>query len=192
MASSREQQVAQAVGVIEIAGEVAVARLVAGQYGAPTGLRLDDRFGGVKAAAHGIGNTFAGNGIDQPGGIAAEQDIAAPGRLPVIAEGQVVALDPALRNGAEARHEKFAEHLFQLGVLRLQPADADRERVLLREYPAIAPAGQAEMNFRVIDTLRVKFDKKERARAVREARYATSWVYEIIKRLAPQGEAHRA
>jgi hypothetical protein len=52
--------------------------------------------------------------------------------------------------------------------------------------------GESHVDDSVIDTLRAKFDKKERARAVREAMYATSWVYEIIKRLAAQGEAHRA
>ena len=57
---------------------------------------------------------------------------------------------------------------------------------------ALKTLGETHVDDSVIDTLRAKFDKKERARAAREARYATSWVYEIIKRLAAQAEAHRA
>jgi maltooligosyltrehalose synthase len=57
---------------------------------------------------------------------------------------------------------------------------------------ALKALGQNHIDDSVMDTLRARFDKKERARAIREARYATSWVYEIIKRLAAQGEAHHA
>ena len=57
---------------------------------------------------------------------------------------------------------------------------------------ALKTLGETHVDDSVIDTLRAKFDKRERARAVREARYATSWVYEFIKRLSAQGEAQRA
>jgi hypothetical protein len=57
---------------------------------------------------------------------------------------------------------------------------------------ALKALGETRVDDSVMDTLRARFDKKERARAIREARYATSWVYEIIKRLAAQGEAHHA
>lgn len=57
---------------------------------------------------------------------------------------------------------------------------------------ALKTLGETRVDDTVINRLRAKFDKKERARAVREARYATSWVYEIIKRLAAQREAHLA
>jgi len=49
---------------------------------------------------------------------------------------------------------------------------------------ALKALGETRINEEVIKTLRLKFDDKERARAVREARYVTSWVYEIIKRLS--------
>ena len=49
---------------------------------------------------------------------------------------------------------------------------------------ALKALGETRINEGVIKTLRLKFDNKERTRAVREARYVTSWVYEIIKRLA--------
>lgn len=44
----------------------------------------------------------------------------------------------------------------------------------------------------VLETLRAKFDEKELARAIREAQYSTSWVYEIIKRLAREKGRRRA
>jgi hypothetical protein len=57
---------------------------------------------------------------------------------------------------------------------------------------ALKTLGENRVDDSVIDTLRARFDKKERARAVREARYATSWVYEIIKRLAAEKEPRHA
>ncbi len=56
---------------------------------------------------------------------------------------------------------------------------------------ALKGLGENGINDGVIKTLRLKFDNKERSRAVREARYVTSWVYEIIKRLpAKKGARH--
>ncbi|MGH9325534.1 MAG: DUF6088 family protein [Terriglobia bacterium] len=56
---------------------------------------------------------------------------------------------------------------------------------------ALKTLGQDHIDNSVTETLRARFDKKERARAVREAQYATSWVYEIIKRLAAEkGRRH--
>lgn len=57
---------------------------------------------------------------------------------------------------------------------------------------ALKTLGELRVDDSVISALQTKFDRREQARAVREARYATSWVYEIIKRLAAQGEAQRA
>ena len=44
----------------------------------------------------------------------------------------------------------------------------------------------------VLCTLRERISEKAFARAARQARYATSWVYEIIKRLAENKEAAHA
>ncbi len=56
---------------------------------------------------------------------------------------------------------------------------------------ALKTLGEKRVDDSVVETLRTKFDEKERARAAREARYATSWVYEIIKRLATEkGRRH--
>jgi hypothetical protein len=49
---------------------------------------------------------------------------------------------------------------------------------------ALKALGESRADDTTLATLRTKFSAKELARAVREARYATSWVYEIIKRLA--------
>jgi hypothetical protein len=57
---------------------------------------------------------------------------------------------------------------------------------------ALKTLGENRIDDSVMDTLRAKFDKKERGRAIREARYATSWVYEIIKRLAAEKEPRHA
>jgi hypothetical protein len=51
---------------------------------------------------------------------------------------------------------------------------------------ALKTLGETHINDTVLATLRRQLDANERARAVREARYATSWVYEIIKRLAEE------
>lgn len=57
---------------------------------------------------------------------------------------------------------------------------------------ALKTLGKNGIDSSAIDTLRAKLEKKERERAVREARYATSWVYEVIKRLAREEEADLA
>jgi hypothetical protein len=57
---------------------------------------------------------------------------------------------------------------------------------------ALKTLGQNRIDDSVMDTLRARFDKKERVRAIREARYATSWVYELIKRLAEEKEPRHA
>jgi hypothetical protein len=43
----------------------------------------------------------------------------------------------------------------------------------------------------VLATLRERLDPAERNRAVREARYVTSWIYEIIKQLAAEDKSLR-
>lgn len=57
---------------------------------------------------------------------------------------------------------------------------------------ALKTLGQKRVDDGVLETLRAKLNEKERARAAREARYATSWVYEIIKRLAGTKERRHA
>lgn len=57
---------------------------------------------------------------------------------------------------------------------------------------ALKALGERRVDDSTLATLRAKLDAKERARAVREARYATSWVYEIIKRLAAEKQVRHA
>ncbi len=57
---------------------------------------------------------------------------------------------------------------------------------------ALKALGENRINDGVIKTLRLKFNNKERSRAVHEARYVTSWVYEIIKRLPAKKRTHHA
>ena len=52
---------------------------------------------------------------------------------------------------------------------------------------ALKTLGQERIDDRVMAKLRKQFDARERACAAREARYATVWVYEAIKRLAREG-----
>jgi hypothetical protein len=57
---------------------------------------------------------------------------------------------------------------------------------------ALKTLGKKRIDSAVLTTLRKHFNAKERARATREARYATSWVYEIIKRLATDEDDRHA
>ncbi|MBI2422411.1 MAG: hypothetical protein HYV27_06245 [Candidatus Hydrogenedentes bacterium] len=54
---------------------------------------------------------------------------------------------------------------------------------------ALKALGEAHVDEWVLETLRSRLTAKERARAFREARYVTAWVYAIIKRLAIEGDA---
>jgi hypothetical protein len=51
---------------------------------------------------------------------------------------------------------------------------------------ALKTLGEGSVDERVLATLREKLDQSERNRAIREAKYVTSWIYEIIKRLAAE------
>lgn len=57
---------------------------------------------------------------------------------------------------------------------------------------ALKALGESRVDDSTLAALRTKLDAKERTRAVREARYATSWVYEIIKRLAAEEKVRHA
>lgn len=57
---------------------------------------------------------------------------------------------------------------------------------------ALKTLGEDHVDGTVLCTLRERISEKAFARAAREARYATSWVYEIIKRLAEKKEAAHA
>jgi hypothetical protein len=49
---------------------------------------------------------------------------------------------------------------------------------------ALETLGEDNVSKAALKTLREKMDTAERNRAAREARYVTSWIYEIIKQLA--------
>lgn len=57
---------------------------------------------------------------------------------------------------------------------------------------ALKTLGQGQVDDAVVERLRSRLDARERARAVREARFVTSWVYEVIRRLAADKEATHA
>lgn len=52
---------------------------------------------------------------------------------------------------------------------------------------ALKTLGRERIDSHAMAVLRKQFDVRELARAVREARYATAWVYEVIRRLAGKG-----
>ncbi len=49
---------------------------------------------------------------------------------------------------------------------------------------ALKSLGKDRVGDDLLRALRLKLDVRARFRALREARYATAWVYEVIKRLA--------
>lgn len=57
---------------------------------------------------------------------------------------------------------------------------------------ALKTLGRDQINDAVLTTLGMKLNASERTRAAREARYVTSWVYEIIKRFAAEKEKRNA
>jgi hypothetical protein len=57
---------------------------------------------------------------------------------------------------------------------------------------ALKALGKANADDAVLSQLRVTLSARDRARAAREGRYAASWVYEIIKRLAGDQECRHA
>ena len=57
---------------------------------------------------------------------------------------------------------------------------------------ALKTLGEDNVDDKVLSGLRERLNSSERARAFKEARYATSWVYEIIRRLAEEDKAHHA
>ena len=57
---------------------------------------------------------------------------------------------------------------------------------------ALKALGAAQVDAAVLSRLRAAFSAPELARALREARYVTAWVYEILKRLAAAAEAPHA
>ena len=57
---------------------------------------------------------------------------------------------------------------------------------------ALKALGEDCVDDRTLTVLRTKLTPKEWARALREARYVTSWVYEIVKHLAREEKARHA
>ena len=56
---------------------------------------------------------------------------------------------------------------------------------------ALKALGEEHVDVAVVSRLRSEFSPAELARALREARYVTAWVYEIIRGLAfAKGAAH--
>jgi hypothetical protein len=55
---------------------------------------------------------------------------------------------------------------------------------------ALKTLGKANVDEKAIGTLCKNLSKTERDRALREARYVSSWVYEIIRRLAEKEKTH--
>jgi hypothetical protein len=53
---------------------------------------------------------------------------------------------------------------------------------------ALKTLGKDHIDDTVLDVLRARLTPRERSRTIKEARYVTSWVYEIIKRLIAEGE----
>lgn len=49
---------------------------------------------------------------------------------------------------------------------------------------ALKDLGQSHVDDSIISKLRAKLNEKDRVRALREARHVTSWVYEVLKRVA--------
>lgn len=52
---------------------------------------------------------------------------------------------------------------------------------------ALKTLGESRVDEQVLDALRTKLRREHLARAAHEARYTTTWIYEAIKRLAPNG-----
>lgn len=95
-----------------------------------------------------------------------------------------------------ARWEYFSDgpskHYAWAGGTLVFKRRANRETTILSErtgllVQALKTLGRERIDDNVRATLRKQFSDQERARAVREARYATAWVYEVIKRLAREG-----
>lgn len=57
---------------------------------------------------------------------------------------------------------------------------------------ALKTLGKERVNDEILDLLRAKLTYQDRARALRESRYATTWVHEFIKRLAAEKDASHA
>lgn len=51
---------------------------------------------------------------------------------------------------------------------------------------ALKALGERNVTHEVIQALRRKLTKKEKENALREARYATAWIYEAVKRIAEE------
>jgi hypothetical protein len=60
-----------------------------------------------------------------------------------------------------------------------------RTAILVQGLKAL---GRARLDDSLIDELKKRFDARDRARAVREAKYSTGWVYEFIRKLQSEGE----
>ena len=82
-----------------------------------------------------------------------------------------------------ARNPTSAQLSFWRGI-SCRPFDRPWPNALVVQ--ALKTLGQAHVDDTVVAALSKVMDSRERARALKEARYATSWVYEIIKRLAAE------
>ncbi len=55
---------------------------------------------------------------------------------------------------------------------------------------AIKALGETNVDDQVLATLREKLDDRDRTLLLREARYVTAWIYEIVKKLAKEEPPH--
>ncbi len=100
-----------------------------------------------------------------------------------------------------ARWEYFSDgpskrYAWDGGVLLFRRR-ANRETTILSArtgllVQALKTLGRERIDIHVMAALHRQFNARERARAMREARYTTAWVYEIIKRLAKEGTVRDA
>jgi hypothetical protein len=57
---------------------------------------------------------------------------------------------------------------------------------------ALKTLGKEQANKEILDSLRARLTRQDCIRALRESRYATTWVHEFIKRLAAKEDATHA
>ena len=116
----------------------------------------------------------------------------------ILASGESALNLLGLSTQVPARWEYFSDgpskrYVWAGGTLEFKRR-ANRETTILSPrtgllVQALKTLGRERIDESVTAALRKQFSDQELARAAREARYATAWVYEVIKRLAREGAA---
>ncbi len=119
----------------------------------------------------------------------------------IIASGQTALNLLGLSTQVPAKWEYFSDGPAKIckwsnGILVFKHR-ANRETTILSYktallVQALKTLGEVNVSKTTIAILRNQFNLNERKRALREARYATSWVYEVIKRLASTAKVSNA